>query len=294
MGQGGENSPLVLISVLPMPSKTLTLQATADLLGVHYMTAYRYVRLGLLPARKERGKWRVGIEDVKAFVERPPAATPRGQAPWTERLQARMVAGDTSGAWGVVEGALASGAEPSQVYSEILGPALVSIGEHWARGEIGTEDEHLASNVAARIIGRLGPRFARRGRPKGIVIVAGPPGERHGLGASMLADILRGGGYEVIDLGPDTPIQSLELTVRHNKPVSAVCLSVVYDKTLGAAAEMVAALADSAPQVSLLVGGPAVDSSAAAAKLGNVHWAESAAHALEIIDSLARPAQVAR
>ena len=29
----------------------LTLQEAADLLGVHYMTAYRYVRTGRLPAR---------------------------------------------------------------------------------------------------------------------------------------------------------------------------------------------------------------------------------------------------
>jgi excisionase family DNA binding protein len=277
-----------------MPSETLTLQATADLLGVHYMTAYRYVRLGLLPARKERGKWRVGIHDVKTFLERPPADTPRGQAPWAERLQARMLAGDTSGAWGLVEAALASGAEPSQVYSEILGPALVSIGDQWERGEVGIEDEHVASNVAARIIGQLGPRFARRGRPKGTVVIAAPPGERHGLGASMLADVIRGGGYEVIDLGADTPIRSLELTVRHNEPVSAVCISIVYDKALDAAAEMIAALAESAPQVSLLVGGAAVNSSRAATKLGKVYRAESAAHALEIIDSLVARAEVAR
>ena len=205
-----------------------------------------------------------------------------------------MMAGDTSGAWGLVEAALASGAEPSQVYSEILGPALVSIGEQWEQGEVGIEDEHLASNVAARIIGRLGPRFARRGRPKGTVVVAAPPGERHGLGASMLADILRSGGYEVIDLGADTPSRSLELTVRRNQPVSAVCISVVYDKALDAAAEVIAALTGSAPQVSLIVGGPAVASAGAATKLGNVYMAESAAHALEIIDSLAAPAEAAR
>ena len=96
----------------------------------------------------------------------------------------------------------------------------------------------------------------------------------------MLADILRSGGYEVIDLGADTPIRSLELTVRRNQPVSAVCISVVYDKALDAAAEVIAALTGSAPRVSLIAGGPAVASSAAATKLGNVYMAESAAHAL--------------
>ena len=89
----------MVISGAAMAPKFLSLQDTADFLGVHYMTAYRYVRLGLLPARKKAGKWVVGIADVRTFVDRPPAETPRGQAPWTERLQARMMAGDTSGAW---------------------------------------------------------------------------------------------------------------------------------------------------------------------------------------------------
>jgi len=35
-----------------MSSGDLTLHEAAELLGVHYMTAYRYVRLGLLPAVK--------------------------------------------------------------------------------------------------------------------------------------------------------------------------------------------------------------------------------------------------
>ncbi|MCU1344909.1 MAG: hypothetical protein JWL70_1175, partial [Acidimicrobiia bacterium] len=36
-----------------MTVSELTLHEAADALGVHYMTVYRYVRLGLLPARKE-------------------------------------------------------------------------------------------------------------------------------------------------------------------------------------------------------------------------------------------------
>lgn len=271
-----------------MSSDTISLQAAADRLGVHYMTAYRYVRLGLLPARKEGGQWRVDGGDLEAFLERPPAATPRGEAPWSERLEARMVAGDLNGSWGVVEAALASGAEPGEVYSDILGPALTSIGERWARGDIGIEDEHLASSVAGRIIGRLGPRFARRGRPRGTVVTAMPPGERHGFGVSMLADILRSGGYEVIDLGPDTPPVSLVATVERAAPVTAVCISVVYSESLAAAAGMVAAIDEAHPGLPVIAGGRAVRSSEEAARLGRVLWADSAASALALIDSLER------
>ena len=37
--------------------RELTLQEAADLLGVHYMTAYRYVRTGRLAATRINGKW---------------------------------------------------------------------------------------------------------------------------------------------------------------------------------------------------------------------------------------------
>ena len=39
--------------------RPLTLQEVADQLGVHYMTVYRYVRLGLLEASKVAGTWQV-------------------------------------------------------------------------------------------------------------------------------------------------------------------------------------------------------------------------------------------
>ena len=44
-----------------------TLQEVADELGVHYMTTYRYVRLGMLPAYKSGSTWRVKASDIAAF-----------------------------------------------------------------------------------------------------------------------------------------------------------------------------------------------------------------------------------
>ena len=41
------------------PARHLSLHEAADLLGVHYMTIYRRVRLGILPARKIGGTWMV-------------------------------------------------------------------------------------------------------------------------------------------------------------------------------------------------------------------------------------------
>ena len=118
----------------------VTLQEAADLLGVHYMTVYRYVRLGLLPAEKAGGTWRVAIEAVTALRDRSAAVVPgspargRKRAPWDDRLEARLVAGDSRGSWGVVEAALTSGAELDEVYLDIVAPAMRAIGRRWEPG----------------------------------------------------------------------------------------------------------------------------------------------------------------
>ena len=46
-------------------SGQLSLHEAADLLGVHYMTVYRRVRLGILPARKIGGTWMIDRADVE-------------------------------------------------------------------------------------------------------------------------------------------------------------------------------------------------------------------------------------
>lgn len=127
----------------------MTLQEAADRLEVHYMTAYRYVRLGLLPTRKVGGTWRISAEAIAEFRAGGGAGSSPGEAPWADRLEARMHAGDTTAAWAVVEAALTSGAEPADMHEKMVGPALVSVGERWASGELSVADEHIASAVAA-------------------------------------------------------------------------------------------------------------------------------------------------
>ena len=253
----------------------MSLHEAAEALDVHYMTIYRYVRLGLLDAHKSGKQWRVTPEALARFVERPAPDHAGGDAPWAQRLESRMVAGDANGAWSVVEAALAAGHEPAAIYSEYLAPALRSIGDKWETGELGVHDEHLASNVAARLIGRLGPRFSRRGRPKGTVITAMPPGDDHSLSSAMIADIARSAGYSVLDLGANTPIESLASTAAETGDLSAVCISIVYDAALDDAAAMIAAFKRASPGVPVYVGGRAVPTAAGAEEIGADGWAGS-------------------
>lgn len=260
----------------------LTLHEAAALLGVHYMTAYRYVRLGVLPAVKAGGSWRVSRADVdglRASAD-PAVATAehgRRRAPWADRLEARLIAGDGRGAWGVVEAALAAGTDLDAVYLDVIAPAMQSIGARWAAGEIDVSVEHRATGIAFRLIGRLGPRFARRGRSRGVVVLGTPAGERHSLPVALLADLLRGEGWEVSDLGADLPTDSFVRAVTGIDDLVAVGVSVTTAECLPAAAELLAALREAVgEEVLVVVGGGAVHDLDHARALGAHGWAATA------------------
>ena len=267
-------------TVRPVSDAVLTLHEAAELLGVHYMTVYRYVRLGVLPATKAGGTWSVAATDLTAFQNHVPAAGEPGnakrRAPWASRLEARLVAGDTRGAWGVVEAALAAGAELDEIYLEVITPAMRSIGSRWAAGELDISVEHRATGIAQRLIGRLGPRFSRRGRTRGSVVLGTPAGERHSLPVSMLGDLLRGEGWEVSDLGADMPVESFVHAVVDTPDLAAVGVSISSIEGLASAPELLAALREVLPDVPLVVGGVAVRDRDHALQVGATEYAGSA------------------
>jgi MerR family transcriptional regulator, light-induced transcriptional regulator len=271
----------------------LTLQEVADLLGVHYMTAYRYVRLGRLPARKQGGTWRVAAADVAAL--RPAGAGRRGRrggngiAPhWTTRLESRLVAGDAAGAEGVVDAALAGGCDLGEIYLHALVPALRSIGERWAADDLDIADEHRASTVTQELLGRVTPRFVRPGRRRAGIVLGAAPGERHGLPVTIVAHLLRLDGWAVDDLGPDVPAASFVVAATAVSRLIAVGVSVTDEANLSGAEAALSALRSGLDgQADVLVGGLAVRDADHARALGADRWAPDAAGAAALIAELA-------
>jgi excisionase family DNA binding protein len=261
----------------------LTLTEAAEELGVHYMTAYRYVRLGQLPATKVGGTWQVATADLEAFradaahVAAGPKAVGRVRAPWASRLESRLVAGDASGAWAVVEAALAAGTELDGIYLDVISPAMYAIGERWAAGELDISVEHRASGIAFRIVGRLGPRFARRGRTRGVVLLGSPEGERHSLAIALLADLLRGEGWDVSDVGADLPLDSFLNAALTTSDLVAIGVSVTSAGGAEAAGRLFSTLrAEVGDRAFLAVGGQAVQSHEHALAMGADGWTRSA------------------
>jgi excisionase family DNA binding protein len=255
------------------PSR-ITLGEAAERLGVHYMTAYRYVRTGRLRATQEGVQWMVDPRDLAELSTSAPRGRARGRAraARSTALAARMVAGDEAGAWSVVEAALASGTDAAGVHLDILVPALESIGAEWSSGRLSVADDHRATTTAQRLIGRLGPLFARRGRKRGAVVVGAPPGELHSLPTAIVGDLLRGAGFEVIDTGANTPAESFAEAARSANRLVAVAVAVTTPGHDAAARSVVRAVRQAGVSAPVLVGGAAVTGEDHARRLGADGW----------------------
>lgn len=248
---------------------SLTLHEVADELGVHYMTVYRYVRLGYLVAEKEGGSWQVQRDDLDAFVATPTPTAGRGQSdtPWDERLVQRLLAADQAGSWKVVEAAQAGGMSLGRVYREIIAPAMRRIGDRWIDGSVSVAQEHAASQVAIRIVSRLSAQIARRGVSKGTVVLGTPATELHALPLMIAADLIRLEGFEVLDLGSNLPADSFADTAARQQRLVAIGISVTAPDQAEAIKETVAELRQLV-EVPIFLGGSAIDGPEHARLLG--------------------------
>jgi MerR family transcriptional regulator, light-induced transcriptional regulator len=276
-------------------SGLLGLQEAADRLGVHYMTAYRYVRTGRLPATRIGAQWWVDPLDLRIVGE---AATVAGgprevtrkasRATAARRLEDRLVAGDEPGAWTIVESRLGSGSEPDDVLLEGLGEAMRSVGERWEAGDYTVDDEQRASGVATRVVARLGARFTTRGPKRGSVILGTPPNELHGLPTAMVANVLRGRAFDVVDLGANVPEDAFASAVTKTPKVLAVAVGVTAGNHDRAVRAIVRAVNEVSPGLPVFVGGAGIADEAHAARLG-AEWSGGDARSLgEAIEGLHR------
>ena len=237
----------------------VTVAEAAALLDVHYMTAYRYIRIGRLPARKDGQTWRIERADVEQLRTAAEAlGSGRREVDWADRVYRRVTAFDERGALQAVELALTSGLAPADAHATIIVPVLGRLGQSWADGELSIAEEHAATNICRRLMGRIGLQLHRPGRSKGTIVITCAPGERHGLAAAVAADIFRAGGYRAIDCGGDLPLSSFLRLVSDTPAVVAVGISTTMPGSRHALSGMVAAIRAEFPAVAVLVGGAGV------------------------------------
>ncbi len=141
------------------------------------------------------------------------------------------------------------------LYESIVQPALQEIGELWYTNRVSAAQEHLATATAEAAIASLYSRF--RWPPRGPrAIVACAQGERHELGARMVADLLALDGWDERFVGADVPAEALAQQVRELAP-KMLGLSVTLSAHVPIARETIALARAARPGLKVLVGGRA-------------------------------------
>jgi excisionase family DNA binding protein len=230
------------------------LRSAADELGVHYQTAYRWVRTGKLPARLVGGRYMVGradIAELSAARAVPRAPTPPGArrtARSAERAHDALVGGDEASVRQLVRGLVDEGAPVIDVIQEVLVPPLVRIGADWHAGRLTIWVEHRASAIVERLLGELAPN--PRGRRRGTAMVAAVSGDLHSLPTSMAAVALRDDNWAVEHLGANMPPDELvRFCTEHD--IDVAVLSSTNPDTAQLAAETAARIGDAGTPVVL-------------------------------------------
>jgi MerR family transcriptional regulator, light-induced transcriptional regulator len=221
----------------------LDLAEAARELGVHYQTAYRWVREGELRAVKVGKSYRVKRKDLDRLVQR----RERGAAPrpiqvrdWghqVERFHDSLRRGDERSASALADRLANSGVSPVELCDELLAPALRLIGEEWASGAATVADEHRATGMCERLLARLP---TRRTRVRGTVVVATPAGEHHALPAHMASIALRYDGWRVHHLSSDVPAGDLAAFLHRERPDLLVLSTTMPGARAGAVARRAA------------------------------------------------------
>jgi DNA-binding transcriptional MerR regulator/methylmalonyl-CoA mutase cobalamin-binding subunit len=116
---------------------------------------------------------------------------------------------------------------PTEFIDDLVAPLMRRMGELWVARQLNPGQEHLASSVVAAtlqdVIGILHNPCPEA--PE--VIVATPAGQKHGIGAMLVAASAAAVGWRVTYLGADLPAEDIAEAAR-TRGAAAVALSVIY------------------------------------------------------------------
>ncbi len=168
---------------------------------------------------------------------------------------AALIAGDEVAAEMTIREAMDAKLTSAEIDERIITPALWLMGELWERGEISIADEHLATEIAIRVLAlqREAERVAqaRRGQR---VMLATPAGERHVVALRMVSNLLSGAGYWIVMLGADVPADALVASVLRHRP-DVVCLSATMPEVSGPMVDSILQVQAAWPGAQFVIGG---------------------------------------
>jgi len=154
--------------------------------------------------------------------------------------------------------ALEAGIRPDAILEKALIPAMEVVGDKFSRKQIYVPQMLMAAKAMNCAMKHLKPYFqSGEARRKGKFIIGTVAGDLHDIGKNLVAMMIEGGGWEVIDLGVDVGTDKFLRTMNDN-PGAIVGMSALLTTTMENMKKTVSAIKDQYPDSKILVGGAPV------------------------------------
>jgi 5-methyltetrahydrofolate--homocysteine methyltransferase len=204
-----------------------------------------------------------------------------------EKLNQAVIDGDWKTAAAETRAAIAAGLAPLAIVTEHLVPAMDEVGRRFECEEYFVPEMLLSARAMKASMEILRPLLAAAGaQPVGRVVIGTVKGDLHDIGKNLVAAMLEGGGFEVIDLGADvSPQRFIEAVAKGN--ANLVALSALLTVTMPAMKTIVDAFRSAGvrDKVKIMVGGAPVTQQYADA-IGADGFGESAGAAVALARKL--------
>ena len=179
-----------------------------------------------------------------------------------EKLKAiydAILEGDMEGVVKSMQAPLDAGLAPGEVLNTALIPAMDKVGQLFEAGEYFVPEMLIAARAMKAGLEILKPLLVDAGvDPVGKVVIGTVKGDLHDIGKNLVAMMLEGAGFEIVDLGTDVAPDQFVAAVQ--KGADVVGLSALLTTTMPAMESTIQAIKESGlrDQVKIIIGGAPV------------------------------------
>ena len=173
------------------------------------------------------------------------------------KIKEDIIDGNRKGVVADVQKALDSGIKAEEVLNEAMIPAMAEVGTLFEEGEFFIPEMLVAARTMSAGMEIIKPLLTGSGTAScGKVVIGTVAGDLHDIGKNLVALMLEGNGFEVVDLGADVAPEKFVEAIREHRP-QVVALSALVTTTMPAMGKVIEAIAAAGlrDQVKVMVGG---------------------------------------
>jgi 5-methyltetrahydrofolate--homocysteine methyltransferase len=202
-----------------------------------------------------------------------------------EALKNAVIKGDQNSAKKITAEALAQGVRPEEILQDGLVAGMSVIGAAFKKNEVYVPEVLIAARAMKTAMEVLEPKLVEAGvKPIGTVVVGTVKGDLHDIGKNLVIMMLKGAGFNVIDLGVDVTPEKFIEAIKRNK-AQAVGLSALLTTTMPMMDKTVQAFSKAGIDTKVMIGGAPVTKEYAD-KIGAQGYAPDAATAVDVAKQL--------